>query len=160
MTKWVLLVDDEDIAADLVESYLRLLKAPVELTWKDKPEEALGCVTERAWDLIIVDIAFRLDAMRGVSLIREMHAGIHQHFGKDCVHRIVALTQLDLSEEEKARCLEAGAEAVLNKWPLKADMQRHLATWLGTGDGETASSLRRMSPRRSEFSLPGLLPAW
>jgi len=149
MTKWVLLVDDEDITADLVGSYLRLLKVPVELTWKYTPEAGLDCVTERAWDLIIVDMAFGLAAMRGVKLIHEMHEEIHRHLGEDAPHRIVALTQLDLSKQEKKACLEARAEKVLNKWPDKETMRQHLAGWLGmdsgTDDGETASSLCRMS---------------
>lgn len=149
----MLLIDDEDIAAALVESYLRLLRIPVEFTWIRTPEEALVRIKEQTWKLLFVDIAFRLETTRGISLIKE----IKQTLGDDSGY-VVALTQLDLSHDEKTRCLEAGACDILSKWPKKAEMQRLLEKWLDEENQSLETWCQQAMGQIVQF-LRGLLPA-
>jgi len=147
MSKRVLLIDDEEIVYLLINRHIELLNMPnVTLTWAETLEEGLEYAQKGDWDLILVDLLFGLD-FRGPELI----VGI-KNIVREENTRIIAITQLSLTDAQKKKCIDAGVEEIITKWPSREEMQTLLRGWLNPDDS-TSLQLSLLESIRLQLRL-------
>ncbi len=145
MTKSLLLIDDEEIAYLLVKRHIELLNTPdITLEWAETPEEGVEFAQKGGWDLILVDLLFGNDYI-GPKLISEIKKIVE---GQNT--RIMGITQFSLTTNQKRECIEAGAERVITKWPMRREMQTLLRDWLNLDDS-TSPHLSKLESIRLQL---------
>ena len=123
----VLLVDDEEMAADILQRILDRAVPGAELVWESSPARAGDVASDGSWSLIVVDLMFGLSTP-GVDIVRRIYGILGG------ITPIVVLTQLELTADEQQECLAAGATDVLTKWPSSGRFQDLLHGWLAPQD--------------------------
>ncbi|MBF0128223.1 MAG: response regulator [Magnetococcales bacterium] len=119
----LLLVDDDTLSRQLTEVMLQGQRVRVESVLNG--QEALERVARESFDLILMDIW--MPGMNGYETCREIRAWERRH-GMPRIP-IVALTG-NVSEADRARCLEAGMDDALGKPVRIQTLHRTLARWL------------------------------
>jgi protein-histidine pros-kinase len=108
----VLLVEDNPINQKVAARLLE--KAGHTVTFAINGREAVDCVQERAFDLVLMDVQMpEMDGLEATQEIRRQEAGTPRRLP------IVALTAHALNGDRE-RCLEAGMDAYVAK-PVQSD---------------------------------------
>ncbi|MBB6669269.1 PAS domain-containing hybrid sensor histidine kinase/response regulator [Cohnella nanjingensis] len=141
----VLLVEDHEI--NRAVAIRMLLNQGCHVETADSGLEALERLTERPYDLILMDL--HMPGLDGVATARE----IRRQPSLETIP-IVVLTA-DTTLEQQRRCHEAGIQEVILKPYEPARLRRALRRWLPSG-GLTGSANASPALSRADEGLPGL----
>lgn len=138
----VLLVEDNSVNQLITTTMLNKLGCQVLVV--SNGIEALGCLEEKTFDLILMDCLMpMMDGYETTQKIREKELSLNQHTP------IIAMTAR-ASEEDESRCLEVGMDDYLAKPVTLASLEFKLRRWLSAqsvSDNENPPSFSRVEGR-------------
>lgn len=106
----ILLIDDDPVFTGLLESYIAENYPLLQVSVCNSPLTALGCITQKPYDLILVD--FEMPSMDGRKLLTfAVQAGIDKN-------RVVILSSRD-PDYLREHCPMGSCLAVLNKHEVR-----------------------------------------
>lgn len=113
-----MVIEDDEVAAEIFQVFLRQHEPDADLAWCWNGYEALVRVPEFKPDLILLDYMMpRLDGLEFLRMLREL----------DDVHSMyIAVISAYVEEDRHKTFLEAGADVVLNK-PVTTVQMKELA---------------------------------
>ena len=117
----LLLVEDDFIIQEILKELLG--EAGLDVDTASNGEEAVAMAAGQPYDLILMDV--QMPVMNGLDAARS----IRKIPGRESTPIIAVST--DAYDEDKARCLEAGMNALLAKPVLPEALYRALVNWLG-----------------------------
>lgn len=109
-TKKVLIVDDAEINRVLMSHLFKSL--PIKLEFANCGNQALEKLAQQSFDLILMDL--QMKDMSGLDTIKAIRAA-HPESGAPTKTLIVAITNLEPSEDERTQTINAGASEYLSK---------------------------------------------